>query len=125
MGCRSSCMSDDRTCSTPFGSFKLGHCGASCSQEQEEEMRVAAVKVEEMVDAMMKKWIEEKLHPALQQHMPAALAAHIESTMLAVVNVDLIPRCASAPASQVVSPATTIRRLDCASSTPGCIDLEL
>jgi len=115
-GCLVKSRCHDWSLSSIFGNCKTEDCGATCSQEQKEDIRQNVVHVEEVVDAFLKKWIEDHLHGTLQRHIPAALAAHIESTMIAAINVDLIPRHSSAPpsmgSSPIPTPATTFRYLD-------------
>jgi hypothetical protein len=51
-----------------------------------------AVCIEEVVDAIMKRWVAEKLHPLLLQYVPPSAADAIAKELNAVIDVDIVPR---------------------------------
>jgi hypothetical protein len=82
------CSSEDSTCSSALGNCKNQKCSSSCSKKVQED----AVQIEEVVDAVLKKWIEDHLHKYMKDHLPPLLATKIEETLIDAINVDVIPR---------------------------------
>lgn len=78
MGCLASCESDDVSCSSAFASCRTAHCASSCLKTAQ-EIEAAVVPLEALAQDVVKKYIEDNLHTALQAHLPSALALHFET----------------------------------------------
>lgn len=98
--CGCTLSSDGSSCSTAMGNCANRHCQSSCMQE------VRAV--EEIVDVAMKKYIAEHLHPILEEKVGAILALQIESTMIKMTDIALLPNSSSSSSDQtLVNMSTT------------------
>jgi hypothetical protein len=86
-----------------IGNCRNQKCSSSCSKKVQTE----AVRVEEIVDAVLKNWVENHLHNFLQQHLPPILAAHIEGTVVEAIEADIVPRLDSSLASPTAGPVVT------------------
>jgi len=107
MGCILS--SEESSCYTIFGGCRNARCLSSCSrcaEEHKEEIREGAIKIEQVVDAAMKKWVENHLRQALQKSLPAEVANAIEKGIIAAIDIDMVPRLLPPPALVVTLPAS-------------------
>lgn len=80
--------SDGSTCATALGSCENKKCSSSCTKSVQQEV----VQLEEVVDLVLKKWIDDHLHKYLQNHLPSPIATQIEETLVEAINIDLVPR---------------------------------
>jgi hypothetical protein len=80
--------SDDTSCGSAIGNCKNTHCASSCTKKTQE----TAVKIEEVVDAMLKKWIDDHLHHYLKRHLPNSVADTIKDGLIDAINIDIVPR---------------------------------
>ena len=93
MGCILS--SEESSCSTMFGSCRNARCLSSClrcADKHKEDIRSAAIKIEDVVDAAMARWVENHLREALQRSLPAPAANAIENALISAIRLDLVPR---------------------------------
>lgn len=90
MGSICSCFvsSDESSCASALGSCKNQHCASSCSKKVQQE----AVQLEEVVDAVLKKWIDDHLHKYLRENLSSPVARQIEEGVMDVINTDFVPR---------------------------------
>ena len=82
------CSSDDSSCSLPFGSCKNQHCQSSCSKAVQD----TGVCIEEIVDKLMKQYLASHLVPILSRHLPPEVVAGIQVELIALIDIDIIPR---------------------------------
>jgi hypothetical protein len=80
--------SDGSNCSTAIGSCENKKCASSCTKKTQE----TAVHLEEVVDSVLKKWIDDHLHHYLRKHLPNSVADTIEDGLMDIVNTDIVPR---------------------------------
>ena len=75
---------EDSSCSLPFGSCKISACKSACMKPARE--------LEDVIDEVLKRYIVEHLHPALEAKVGAIMAKHIEDGLFRMVDADIIPR---------------------------------
>jgi hypothetical protein len=88
MGNNCICSSDDTSCGTAIGNCSNKKCSSSCTKKAQED----AIKIEEVIDAVLKRWIDDHLHKYLREHLSSPVAHQVEETLVQAINIDVIPR---------------------------------
>ena len=82
------CSSEDSDCSSAIGNCTNKKCSSSCTKKAQED----AIKIEEVIDQVLKRWIDDHLHKYLREHLSSPVAHQVEETLVQAINIDVIPR---------------------------------
>jgi hypothetical protein len=80
--CHSDCKEAESTCM--FGRCGVGGCNSSCMKE--------ARQIEDVVDDVLKKWVDTHLHAILEEKVGKTVADLVSAELIKVIDIDLIPR---------------------------------
>ena len=108
MGSSASCETDDVSCSSAFATCRTQHCTSSCIKAAQEVERTLAP-LEIIAQNAVKKYVEDNLHIILQDHLPAALATHLETVANGVIeSINVVPVTPVSPVTPVTPDAVAI-----------------